>query len=115
AINLHMKNGFGVADHRGFDTALKSRAISAQALVVPKAMTELSGKINVNAVVTGGFRRDQNGYTLNLSAVRVSDGTVLHSADVKFPHDEFLDSLAKPFPPPEITELVKLKSPPPPG
>ena len=112
AISLHMKNGFAVADHSGFDAALKSRAISAQALATPKSMTELAGKINVIAVVIGDFQQDKNDYSLHLSAIRVSDGTVLYSADSKFRHNEFLDSLAKPFPPPEITQLVKLKTPP---
>jgi hypothetical protein len=115
AINIHMKNGFAVADHAGFDAALKNRAISAQVLTTPKAMTELAGKVNVSAVVTGDFRQDQKDYTLHLSAVRISDGSVLYSTDTKFRHDEYLDSLAKPFPPPEITELVKLPAPPPPN
>ncbi len=59
AISLHMKNGFAVADHIGFDAALKSRAISAQALATPKSMTEIAGKINVIAVVIGDFQQDK--------------------------------------------------------
>lgn len=112
AISLHIKDGFAVAEHNGFDDALKTRAISAQSLATPKSTTVLAGKINLNAVVIGDFRQEPNGYSLHLSAVRVFDGTVVYSADVKFRHNDFLDSLAKPFPPPEIQQLVKLKTNP---
>jgi Gram-negative bacterial TonB protein C-terminal len=74
-------------------------------------MTELAGKINVNAVVIGDFHQDQKEYTVHLSAVRISDGAVLYTTDIRFRHDEYLDSLAKPFPPPGIIEPVRMQAP----
>lgn len=107
AISLHMKHKYAVAEHLGFDTALKERSISAQALTTPQSITEIAGKINVATVVTGDFRQDQSYYFLHLAAIRVSDGAVLYSSDSKIGRSEFLDSLAEPFPPPDIKDSLK--------
>ena len=107
AINLHMKHKYAVAEHNGFDTALKSRSISAQALTTPQSITEITGKINVAAIVIGDFRQDQSYYYLHLAAIRVSDGAVLYSGDSKIGRSEFLDSLADPFPPPDIKDSLQ--------
>lgn len=115
AISLHIKDGFAIAEHNGFDDALKSRAISAEALTTPKSTNVIAGRVNLTAVVIGDFRNEPNDYSLHLSVIRVYDGTVVYSSDVKFRHNDFLDSLAKPFPPPEIHQLFKLKTDPTPA
>jgi hypothetical protein len=107
AINLHMKHKYAVAEHGGFDAALHKLGTSSQSLTTPKSITEIAGRINVAAVVIGDFQRDQTYYSVHLSTVRVSDGAVLYSSDAKFSRSAFLDSLAEPFPPPEIKELLK--------
>jgi outer membrane biosynthesis protein TonB len=76
-------------------------------MTTPKSVTEVAGKINVAAIVIGDFQRDQTYYSVHLSTVRVSDGAILYSSDSKFARSEFLDSLAEPFPPPEIKDSVK--------
>jgi hypothetical protein len=107
AISLHMKHKFAVAEHGGFDTALKTKGIPAQTLTTPKSATGIAGKVNVGTVVIGDFHRDHSYYLVHLSAVRVSDGTVLYSSDSKISRSEFLDSLADPFPLPDMKDSIK--------
>ena len=109
AINLHLKSGFDVAAHNDFDSALGKRDIPKGSLVTAKSVTAVAGKVNVGTIVIGNFRRERTSYVLHLSAVRVTDGATLFSTDAQFRGDDFLDSLAKPFPPPDIGELVKIK------
>jgi hypothetical protein len=102
-----MKRKFSVAEHDGFDTALQKRDISKSALATPKSVADVAGKINVDAIVVGEFHQDQTYYSIHLSAIRVSDGSVVYSSDSKFTRNRFLDSLAEPFPPPEIKESLR--------
>lgn len=109
AIGHHLKSGFGAGDHTEFDAALEKREISEKSLATAKGVMGVVGKINVGTIVTGDFRRERNNYVLHLSALRVSDGSVLYSTDTEFRGDDFLDSLAKPFPPLGIGEPLKMK------
>jgi Gram-negative bacterial TonB protein C-terminal len=110
AMNLHMKKKYAIAEHGGFDTALHETGISRQSLTTPKSISEIAGRIKVDAVVIGDFRRDQTYYSVHLSIVRVSDGSILYSSDSKFSRNEFLDSLVEPFPPPEYKDALKYKT-----
>jgi hypothetical protein len=107
AINLHLKKKFVMAEHNGFDAALKAKGVSMQTLTAPKSITEIVGKISADAVVIGDLRQDQAYYSVHLLAVRVSDGSVLYSSDSKFSRNQFLDSFAEPFPPPDIKDSLK--------
>ena len=100
AMNFHRKGELALADHNDFDSALENIGIQPRALATPQSVVPIKSRINANMIVIGDFRQEQQDYSLHLSGVRASDGMVLCSANSKFKHTAFLDSLARPFPPP---------------
>jgi hypothetical protein len=111
AINDHLKEGYALAEHNGFDSTLEQNKISRKAFTSPDAVKEIAAKMRVDMIVIGDFRQEQNDYLLHVSAVRAVDGVAFYATDLKFRRTEFLDSLAKPFPPPGVGMPIDLTNP----
>ena len=87
-------------DHADFDVAFSKTGFSTLALASHEALRVLRHNVIQDVILIGSVRNDSGTYQVEVTAVRVSDGTVLVSHRAVFQPTPVLDSLTKPFPPP---------------
>ena len=111
SIRHHGKKKLPVSDHAEFDEALTKANLSPASLASPDAIRTVAGKVKPDLVIIGSIGRNEQDYTFNVTAVRVSNGEIVFSGSAAFHRTEFVDSFSEPFPPkfdqPVFTTTVK--------
>jgi TonB family protein len=92
-LERHKKN-FTVTDPKQLSSALASAQILAKDLSAPGILQQIGTSLQVSAVVTGTIETTPVEYSVRVSVQRVSDGSLVVSADQKVKRPAYMDSLA---------------------
>ncbi|HKV26298.1 MAG TPA: energy transducer TonB [Candidatus Acidoferrum sp.] len=98
-----------ISEHKDFDDELAAAHITAANFASPDVTAALSGKVKEDVVLGGVVTRNQKEYTLEVSAVHISDGRILYANKATVQRSDFLDSFAEHFPP-EVGQKVYVTS-----
>jgi TonB family protein len=92
SLERHKKH-FTVTDPKQLSTALAGAQILAKDLNAPSNLQQIGTSLQVSAVVTGTFETTPIQYSVRVRAQRVTDGSVVASADQTIKRPAYVDSL----------------------
>jgi len=99
-----------IAEHSAFDADLVHLGISPAGLVPGVSLQAAAPHLGADFLVIGTVEKRNTSYVLQLTPVRVADGSTFKSTIIELEASEFLDSFASAFPPGILKFSDKFKS-----
>jgi TonB family protein len=87
-----------IAEHSAFDADIVHLGISSAGLVPGASLQAAAPHLGTDFLVIGTVEKQNSSYVLQLTPVRVADGSTFKSTTIELEASEFLDSFASPFP-----------------
>jgi TonB family protein len=96
AIQASNKDSLLVADHLKFDDDIKTIKKSSDPRLEPESVSQILPSVGGDFLIVGTVEKHNTLFLLNLRALRVSDGSEVHSESVEISSSPFLESLSAP-------------------